>query len=207
MSWLEAVGLAGQAFFFSRFLVQWALSERAGRSLTPRVFWWLSLVGSVVLSFYSLQRDKHILLVGYLINGAIYVRNLQLQYSGRTASVSHGKLVALAVVAGIALVVAGFLNLRTDPEASLAWLVCAGVGQAIWSSRFVVQWWHTERSGESHFPRVFWWLSLLGNILLLAYALRLGYPTYIAGFVPGPLVQVRNLMLGRRKDPARADAG
>ena len=30
-----------------------------------------------------------------------------------------------------------------------------------------------------------------------------GFPTYIAGFVPGPLVQIRNLMLGARRGVER----
>jgi lipid-A-disaccharide synthase-like uncharacterized protein len=47
---------------------------------------------------------------------------------------------------------------------------------------------------------VFWWLSLAGNALLLAYAVHLRDPIFIAGFVPGPLVQVRNLMLQGRAE-------
>ncbi|MEZ5974206.1 MAG: lipid-A-disaccharide synthase N-terminal domain-containing protein [Planctomycetota bacterium] len=41
-------------------------------------------------------------------------------------------------------------------------------GQLIWTSRFVLQWLASERRGESHFPVYFWWLSLLGNGMLLA---------------------------------------
>ena len=62
--------------------------------------------------------------------------------------------------------------------------------------RFLIQWVASERRGSSHFPPAFWIVSLVGNLALLAYALRLGDPVYIAGFLPGPLVQVRNLVLG-----------
>ena len=44
--WL-ALGLLGNAVFFSRFLVQWVASERAKRSIVPTAFWWLSIVGSL----------------------------------------------------------------------------------------------------------------------------------------------------------------
>lgn len=198
MSTLQILGWVGNACFFSRFLVQWALSERARRSLTPAVFWWLSLVGSATLGCYSASEGKYVLLVGYALNGTIYVRNLWMQRRSGTRTLTPGVAALVALVAIGSLIGAGLYSLRTDPEASGMWLLCAGIGQALWSARFVVQWWHSEREGESHFPRSFWWLSLAGNALLLAYALHLGDPIFIAGFIPGPLVQVRNLMLGTR---------
>ncbi len=198
MTWLLVLGFIGQAFFFSRFLVQWALSERAGRSLTPRIFWWLSLSGAVLLAVYTLQRRELVLLVGYSINGAIYARNLWLQARAGSRVKHSGTLVLLALAAAGALVAAAVLKQRADAESSTAWLACAVLGQGFWSSRFVVQWWASERSGHSHFPVVFWWLSLAGNVLLLAYAIHRRDAVLIAGYAPGPLVQVRNLMLARR---------
>jgi lipid-A-disaccharide synthase-like uncharacterized protein len=194
----KILGWIGNVCFFSRFLVQWALSERARRSLTPAVFWYLSLVGTTCFSVYSLHQHENVLVAGFALNGLIYARNLWMQRRADTRTVSPrvAALVALAVVAALAW--GAFLDLDTHPESGLEWIVCAAFGQAIWSSRFVLQWWHSERAGESHFPPVFWWLSLVGNALLLAYAVHLRDPIYIAGFVPGPLVQVRNLMLQRR---------
>lgn len=198
MTLYQVLGWVGNACFFSRFLVQWALSERARRSLTPAVFWRLSLVGTICLGLYSSDQGKYVLLVGYVLNGTIYARNLWMQRRANARTLTPGSAALVALVAIAALVAGALLNLRTDPDASAAWVVCASVGQAIWSSRFVVQWWLSERAGESHFPAAFWWLSLAGNALLLAYALHLGDPIFIAGFVPGPIVQVRNLMLQRR---------
>lgn len=93
---------------------------------------------------------------------------------------------------------------RKDVPLPQVWTTVGFVGQAIFSSRFVVQWFFTERSGEAHFPRVFWWLSLVGNTLLLTYACRLQDPIFIAGFALGPVVQVRNLMLSSRERMAAA---
>jgi lipid-A-disaccharide synthase-like uncharacterized protein len=194
----QVLGWVGNVCFFSRFLVQWALSERARRSLTPAVFWYLSLLGTTCIGLYSAHQRKYVLVAGYALNGAIYARNLWMQRRAGTPTLSPvlAALVAVGAVAGLAW--GAFLDLDTDPEARLEWVLVAAFGQAIWSSRFVLQWWHTERAGESHFPPVFWWLSLAGNALLLAYAVHLGDPIFIAGFIPGPLVQVRNLMLQRR---------
>ena len=202
MTPFEVLGWVGNACFFSRFLVQWALSERARRSLTPAVFWRLSLVGTTCLGLYSAEEGKYVLLVGYVLNSTIYARNLWMQRTSGTRTLTPAAAALVALVAISGLVAGALFNLHTDPDASVAWVACAGLGQAIWSSRFVVQWWHSERAGLSHFPPVFWWLSLAGNALLLSYAVHLGDPIFIAGFIPGPIVQVRNLMLQRRASAA-----
>jgi lipid-A-disaccharide synthase-like uncharacterized protein len=75
--WL-AFGLLGQAAFFSRFLVQWIASERARRSYIPMSFWYLSLVGSLILLVYAVHRAEPVFLVGYLPNAFVYVRNIML---------------------------------------------------------------------------------------------------------------------------------
>ena len=88
--WL-AFGLLGQTAFFSRFLVQWIASERAGRSYVPMAFWYLSLLGSVILLIYAIHRAEPVFLLGYLPNSVVYIRNLVLiQRSGADGSPSDG---------------------------------------------------------------------------------------------------------------------
>ena len=77
-------------------------------------------------------------------------------------------------------------------------LAAGWIGQGCFFTRFFVQWLASERARRSVIPRSFWWTSLAGNALLLAYALHLGDPVYVAGFAVGPLVQARNLMLAHR---------
>jgi lipid-A-disaccharide synthase-like uncharacterized protein len=95
MEWSDAphwiaIGLAGQVAFFSRFLVQWIASERAGESVVPRAFWHLSLVGSLVLLVYSIHRREPILALGYVPNAVVYLRNLALlRRSGAGASTAQ----------------------------------------------------------------------------------------------------------------------
>ncbi len=72
------LGLAAQGAFTARFVVQWIASERAGRSVIPVLFWYLSLVGSVGLLVYSLVRADPVFILAYLFNNFIYVRNLML---------------------------------------------------------------------------------------------------------------------------------
>jgi lipid-A-disaccharide synthase-like uncharacterized protein len=79
------VGGVGQAVFFSRFLVQWLVSEAAKRSVIPTAFWWLSLVGSSLLLAYAIYRQDPIFIIGQMSGFLIYTRNLVLIQKERTA--------------------------------------------------------------------------------------------------------------------------
>ena len=52
--WLT-VGFLGQALFTARFLVQWLVSEKNGKSIVPAAFWWLSLLGGAALLSYAIS--------------------------------------------------------------------------------------------------------------------------------------------------------
>lgn len=71
-----AIGFAGQAFFFSRFLVQWIASERAGQSVIPMSFWYLSLGGGLALFIYAVHIGDPVFIVGQSTGAIIYLRNL-----------------------------------------------------------------------------------------------------------------------------------
>jgi len=77
-------------------------------------------------------------------------------------------------------------------------------GQFVFMLRFVVQWLVSERRGKSHVPIAFWYLSLAGGVMLLAYALLKKDLVFTAGQSLGLLIYVRNLMLiHRRQSRAR----
>jgi len=73
-----ALGMVGQAIFFSRFLVQWIASERAGKSFIPPIFWWLSLVGSMLVLVYAIHRQDPVIVLGQAFGWVVYARNLVL---------------------------------------------------------------------------------------------------------------------------------
>jgi len=75
--WL-AVGLLGNAFFFSRFVVQWIASERARASVIPVSFWHLSILGTLILLIYAIHRRDPVFVLAYLPNAFVYARNLVL---------------------------------------------------------------------------------------------------------------------------------
>ena len=84
--WL-AVGLVGQGLFFSRFLVQWIASERAGRSVIPMAFWYLSLFGGLTLFTYALHIGDPVFILGQSCGAVIYLRNLYFRLREAEATV------------------------------------------------------------------------------------------------------------------------
>jgi lipid-A-disaccharide synthase-like uncharacterized protein len=82
--WL-AIGLLGQALFSMRFLVQWWRSERAGRSVVPIAFWYLSLGGGCLLLTYAFYRRDPVFVLGQLVGLIVYARNLHLIHRDRVA--------------------------------------------------------------------------------------------------------------------------
>ena len=79
------------------------------------------------------------------------------------------------------------------------WIGVGFLGQAFFTSRFLVQWIISERRRESVIPIAFWWLSLLGGGTLLAYAIWRKDPVFILGQGTGLVVYIRNLILIRRR--------
>lgn len=77
-AWWIALGLAGQTCFFTRFLVQWIASERAGRSIVPKAFWYLSIGGSLIILSYALYRRDPVFILGQSVGLIVYTRNLVL---------------------------------------------------------------------------------------------------------------------------------
>ncbi|HEV2721057.1 MAG TPA: lipid-A-disaccharide synthase N-terminal domain-containing protein [Thermoanaerobaculia bacterium] len=75
------------------------------------------------------------------------------------------------------------------------WLILGLAGQAVFGGRFIVQWISSERRRESHVPIIFWWMSLLGGAITLAYAIHKKDPVFIIGQGSGLVVYIRNLML------------
>jgi lipid-A-disaccharide synthase-like uncharacterized protein len=85
------------------------------------------------------------------------------------------------------------------------WLAVGFLGQALFSARFLVQWIATERRRRSVVPREFWYLSVGGGLVLLAYALYRHDPVFVAGQAAGLFVYARNLyFIHRRPEPAGA---
>ncbi len=82
------------------------------------------------------------------------------------------------------------------------WWVVFGLGaQLMFTARFVIQWIASERARRSVVPVAFWYFSLAGGIMLLAYALHRHEPVIVLGQLPGVVIYARNLWLIHRGRP------
>ncbi len=77
----------------------------------------------------------------------------------------------------------------------LIFLIIGFTGQALFASRFIVQWVYSEKKGESSIPVIFWYLSIFGGIGLLIYAIFRKDPVIITGQSFGIFIYLRNLIL------------
>jgi lipid-A-disaccharide synthase-like uncharacterized protein len=75
------------------------------------------------------------------------------------------------------------------------WLAVGFVGQLAFTGRFVLQWLYSEYKKRSMIPVGFWYLSIVGSALLLAYAIYREDPVFIVGQSFGFIVYLRNLQL------------
>jgi len=96
----------------------------------------------------------------------------------------------------------GWLGVHTWAE--FWWVVFGLGGQLLFTARFLVQWLASEKVGRSVVPVAFWYLSIGGGLVLLAYAIYRRDPVFILGQSMGVFIYLRNLVLihaERRRSP------
>ncbi len=86
----ELIGLLGIIAFSSRFIIQWIVSELRKESVIPLSFWYLSIVGSLLLLSYAIEQADPIFILSYLFNCLIYFRNLYLIYTKKKIDQMEG---------------------------------------------------------------------------------------------------------------------
>ncbi|MBS0432054.1 MAG: lipid-A-disaccharide synthase N-terminal domain-containing protein [Proteobacteria bacterium] len=79
------------------------------------------------------------------------------------------------------------------------WLALGLIGQFLFSARFVVQWIYSERHHRSFMPMAFWYLSVAGGTILLAYAAYQRDPVFVVGQTGGLAIYLRNVQLRLRE--------
>lgn len=74
--WWVLLGYVAQIMFTMRFLVQWIASERRGKSVVPRAFWYFSIGGGLTLLCYAIWRRDPVFILGQGAGLFVYARNL-----------------------------------------------------------------------------------------------------------------------------------
>jgi len=73
-------GFAAQGVFFMRFVVQWIASERAGETRVPVSFWYLSIIGAIMIFAYAVRQQDIVFIFGQGLALLIYARNLMIHF-------------------------------------------------------------------------------------------------------------------------------
>ena len=81
----KALGWTGNVVFFSRFFVQWYATEKRKQVVVPSSFWWLSLLGSLLLLAYGLRQQDSVFIFAYAFTWIPYIRNLVIHYRTKKA--------------------------------------------------------------------------------------------------------------------------
>lgn len=199
---IYVVGFLAQLFFSARLLLQWIMSEKAKKVVSPSIFWKLSLLGAYLLFIYGWLRDDFAIILGQLISYYIYIWNLDKKESWRKCPAVIRYVLLLTPVAVLLYMLKdlpAFVNqfFRND-DIPLWLLVFGSMGQIIFTLRFVYQWLYSRRKNESVLPLGFWLISLTGSLIIVAYALYRRDPVLILGQSTGLLVYSRNIYLLQR---------
>lgn len=199
---IYSIGFLAQILFSSRLLVQWITSEKQKQVVTPVLFWSLSLVASFLLFIYGYLRDDFAIMLGQILTYFIYIRNLQLQNQwNKLPKLFRWFLIIFPFLIGVYYFnnnVIDVDNLFRNEDIPLWLLILGIVSQIVFTLRFVYQWIYSEKKKESTLPFGFWMLSLIGSLLILAYAIIRKDPVLFVGHIFGATVYVRNLMLIKR---------
>lgn len=79
------------------------------------------------------------------------------------------------------------------------WIMVGIAGQLMFTARFLMQWWASEKAGRSVVPVAFWYFSIAGSLIVLAYGIHRMDPVIILGQLPGTVIYTRNLWLIRQE--------
>ena len=86
-------------------------------------------------------------------------------------------------------------KLGASSATDIIWLTVGLLGQLMFTGRFIVQWIASERAGKSVMPVAFWYFSIIGGLIVLAYGVHKLDLVIILGQLPGVVVYSRNLWL------------
>ena len=199
---IYVIGFLAQVFFSARILLQWFLSERAKKVISPAIFWQLSIVGAYLLFVYGWLRDDFAIILGQIISYYIYIWNLDKKHQWKKLPVIIRTLLLLTPVVAILYMLkdAGiFVDQFFRNEKIPLWLLVYGsMGQIIFTLRCVYQWIYSKRKDESLLPIGFWVISLFGSLIIVSYAIYRSDPVLILGQSTGLIAYSRNIYLSKR---------
>lgn len=197
------LGFVSQVLFFTRTLLQWVLSERARKVVSPTIYWVLSIIASYLFFIYGWLRNDFSILLGQSISYYIYIWNLN--ENGVWIKVPNFLKAILFFTPVCAF---GFVlkngnyfieNFFANKDIPIWLIIFGSLGQVIFTLRFVYQWIYSMKRNESLLPLGFWIISLIGSGIIVTYGLIRYDPILIMGQSVGFVAYTRNIVLYRKE--------
>ena len=195
---IYGVGFLSQGLFAARLIIQWFLSEKAGRIVSPAIFWQLSVVASYLFIIYGFLQNDFVIILGQSMAYIIYIRNLQLEGCWTTMPMSFrlGAVVLPVVTILWMFLPAANMEMSMDSGSFLHPLFLIGaIGQMLLNFRFLYQWYYAEKMKTSLLPIGFWIMTSIGSILVVIYAWEKFDPVLLGAQGLGLIASLRNLQL------------
>jgi lipid-A-disaccharide synthase-like uncharacterized protein len=202
--WIFAIGFFAQLLFASRMIIQWVKSEKAGKSISPTVFWQLSVLGSAIFLLYGILRKDFAIVLGQCLVYYIYIRNLHLKNFWMMLPLWFRVIILIIPVVTLGYLLSGYpgnlIEIFSYKEIPL-WLKIWGcIGQIVFTLRFYIQLIDSESIKQSVFSRRFWIISLAGSVMIITYAVFRLDPVLFLGQLAGMIVYIRNLVISNKSD-------
>lgn len=199
--WYFALGFLAQGLFSARMLIQWILSEKAKKVVSPTIYWQLSLLASFLFSIYGWLRGDFAIILGQIFSYYIYIWNLNNKNHWKDIFLWVRIIIILTPLIALSFVLYNAESTieRLFENIPLGLLIMGSAGQIIFTFRFVYQWWYSKARGESLLPVNFWLLSIVGSLITIIYGIFREDPVLIIGQSFGFITYARNVWLAKDK--------
>lgn len=201
---LYPLGYLAQLCFSLRFLVQWISSEKKKLSYVPILFWKISMLGNFLLACHAAFQAQYSILLIQIFQLYISFRNYDLLKKNLFSSkILFWISCCYCALIPLLLFFPHFFYIpspmKKDLELSFGIYFIGSVGLLLFAIRFWLQWLFAELHKKSHFPLLFWWMSLIGAFLSSIFFLYLHDPVNFCGTFFAMIPYARNLVLRKKQ--------
>ena len=167
------IGVAALSCFSIRVLLQWFLSEKQRKVVTPSPYWVFSLIGCYLYFTYGWLKSDIAILAGQFMSVFIYIWNLKMKRVWDKIPVFIRPLLYFIPLMALLYIIAhlsGFREAFVYDQNLPQWMLIVGlVGNVLFSSRFLYQWYYSYRHRRSELSTGFWIISFIGSLLIICY--------------------------------------
>lgn len=193
------LGFTAQLLFSARILIQWIMSERAKKVVSPTIFWALSIVASYMLFMYGWLRNDFAIMLGQVISYYIYIWNLYEKHAWKNLPTLLRLLLLFTPVAGVLYILSDWelfvSRYFRNSDIPLLLVIYGSLGQVIFTLRFIYQYFYSRKHKASLLPQGFWVISIIGSAIIVSYGIYRMDLVIILGQSFGFVSYFRNIII------------